>query len=46
MVLDIESFRTEKGGDPQKIKDNQAKRFKDVDIVDKTVEVDQKWRKC
>ena len=46
MVLDIELFRSEKGGDPQKIRDNQAKRFKDVGLVDKIVEADQKWRKC
>ena len=45
MVLDIELFRTERGGDPQKIRDNQKKRFKDVTIVDKVVEADEKWRK-
>ena len=46
MVLDVEQFRADKGGDPKKIKENQAKRFKDVTLVDKVVEADCTWRKC
>lgn len=46
MVLDIELFRADKGGDPKKIKENQAKRFKDVTVVDQVAEADDKWRKC
>lgn len=46
MVLDIELFRTDKGGDPGKIKENQAKRFNDVTLVDQVVEHDTKWRKA
>ncbi|KAK2184982.1 hypothetical protein NP493_248g00013 [Ridgeia piscesae] len=45
MVLDIELFRADKGGDPQKVRENQAKRFKDVKLVDKVVEADTRWRK-
>ena len=45
MVLDIELFRTEKGGDPEKIKESQRKRFKDVTLVDKVIEHDTAWRK-
>lgn len=45
MVLDIELFRSDKGGDPAKIRENQAKRFKDVTLVDKVVENDTQWRK-
>ena len=45
MVLDIELFRPDKGGDPDKIRENQRKRFKDVSYVDKVVEADTKWRK-
>ena len=45
MVLDIELFRADKGGDPAKIKENQAKRFNDVTLVDQVVEHDTKWRK-
>jgi len=46
MVLDIELFRSDKGKDPEKIKENQAKRFKDVTLVDKVVQHDTEWRKC
>ena len=45
MVLDVDLFRADKGGDPDKIKENQRKRFKDVSYVDKLVEADTKWRK-
>lgn len=45
MVLDIELFRSDKGGDPGKIRENQAKRFKDVKLVDKVVDHDTEWRK-
>lgn len=45
MVLDIELFRSDKGGDPDKIRENQAKRFKDVTLVDKVIEFDTQWRK-
>jgi len=30
MVLDIDAFRAEKGGNPDKVRENQRKRFKDV----------------
>ena len=46
MVLDIELFRAEKGGDPEKIRENQRKRFKDESVVDQVIEADEKWRKC
>jgi len=45
MVLDLELFRADKGGDPDKIRENQRKRFKDVSYVDNVVEADTKWRK-
>ncbi|KAL4226009.1 Serine--tRNA ligase [Mactra antiquata] len=46
MVLDIELFRADKGGDPEKIRQNQAKRYKDVKLVDQVVDHDTNWRKC
>lgn len=46
MVLDIELFREEKGGDPQKIRQLQEKRFKSVKLVDDVVENDALWRQC
>ena len=46
MVLDIDLFRADKGGDPEKIRENQSKRYKDTTLVDQVVEADTKWRKC
>lgn len=44
MVLDLDLFRTEKGGDVDKIRKNQEKRFKNVALVDTVVDCDTKWR--
>merc|ERR1712013_457413 len=46
MVLDIDQFRVEKGGNPEKIKENQKKRFCDEGMVDKIVEYDNLWRQA
>lgn len=46
MVLDIDLFREYKGGDPKKVRENQAKRYKDVSLVDRVVDADNQWRKC
>lgn len=46
MVLDLDLFRTDKGGDPEIIRETQRKRFKDVRLVDKLVAADTEWRKC
>lgn len=46
MVLDIDEFRPEKGGNPDKIRENQKKRFCDVSMVDKIVLADENWRKA
>ncbi|GAB64801.1 seryl-tRNA synthetase [Plasmodium cynomolgi strain B] len=46
MVLDINLFRKEKGGNPDKIKESERKRFHDETNVDKVIEYDEKWRKC
>ena len=45
MVLDIDEFRPEKGGDPQKIRENQKRRFAKVEMVDEIVQADELWRK-
>lgn len=44
MVLDIELFRSEKGNDPQVVRDSQKKRYKSVEVVDKVIELDTQWR--
>merc|ERR1711990_1083823 len=46
MVLDIDRFRPEKGGNPQEVKENQRKRYSDESIVDKIVAADENWRKA
>ena len=46
MVLDLDLFRPDKGGDLEAIKENQKKRFKDVGMIDKVTDLDAKWRKC
>lgn len=45
MVLDLLLFRADQGGDPDKIRELQKKRFKDVAHVEKVIEADTKWRK-
>lgn len=46
MVLDLILFRADQGGDPDKIRELQKKRFKDVSHVEKVIETDTRWRKC
>ena len=44
MVLDIDQFRPEKGGNPEKIRENQKNRFCDVASVDRIIDLDNQWR--
>lgn len=44
MVLDLELFREDKGLNPAKVRENQAKRFKDVNLVDTVISADKTWR--
>ncbi|XP_032676131.1 serine--tRNA ligase, cytoplasmic isoform X1 [Odontomachus brunneus] len=44
MVLDLDLFRKDKGFEPEKIRDNQKRRFKDVYLVDTVIEKDKHWR--
>lgn len=46
MVLDLDMFRDDKGGNLAKMRENQQKRFKDVKIIDDLVMEDAEWRKC
>lgn len=43
-MLDINLFRTEKGGNPDLVRESQRRRFKDVAVVDKVIELDAEWR--
>jgi hypothetical protein len=38
MVLDLDAFRDDKGGDLNKIRVNQGKRFKDLNLVETVFE--------
>lgn len=44
MVLDLDLFRADKGGNPDKIRENQTKRFKDVGLVEEVINQDSLWR--
>lgn len=44
MVLDIDLFRADKGHEPQKLLENQRKRFKDVALVENVMRKDAAWR--
>lgn len=37
-------MKIEKGGDPERIRESQRRRYADVTLVDKVVEFDKKWR--
>lgn len=45
MTLDIDLFRPEKGGNPDKIRENAKRRYDDPTAVDKVVASDEAWRK-
>lgn len=45
MVLDLDLFRPDKGGDPERVKANVRKRFDKEESVDKVMELDGQWRK-
>ena len=46
MVLDLDLFRPDKGGDPDRVKASVKNRFDDVAQVDLVIELDSSWRKC
>ncbi|OTF75518.1 serine-tRNA ligase, cytoplasmic-like protein [Euroglyphus maynei] len=46
MVLDIDLFREEKGGDPEKIRTIVRNRFADVGAVDNVILLDKQWRQA
>ena len=45
MVLSIDLFREEKGGNPELVRESEKKRYRDGTAVDKVVEQDKLWRK-
>lgn len=45
MPLDINLFREDRGGDPEKIRESQRRRFKPPEAVDEIITHDNAWRK-
>lgn len=45
MVLDLDLFRPDKGGDPERVRANVRKRFDNEESVDKVMTLDGQWRK-
>lgn len=41
MPIDINLLRPERGGDPEKVKESQRRRYADVTIVDKVMDLDK-----
>jgi seryl-tRNA synthetase len=44
MPLDINLFRTDRGGDPEKVRESQRRRFASVELVDEIIAKDNEWR--
>lgn len=45
MPIDINLLRAEKGGDPEKVRQSQRDRFKNVEVIDEVIDLDEQWRK-
>ncbi|MEE6493043.1 hypothetical protein FKM82_016708 [Ascaphus truei] len=46
MVLDLDLFREDKGGNPELVRETQRKRFKDPGLVEALLTADTAWRRC
>lgn len=46
MPIDINALRKDRGGDPEKFREYQKKRFSNVDMVDTVIELDEQWKKA
>ena len=44
-MLDIVLFRVDQGGNPDLVRESQRRRYADVGLVDKVIEIDSEWRK-
>lgn len=45
-MLDINLFRKEKGGDPDKVRESQRRRYDRVEAVDEVIAADDEWRRA
>merc|ERR1719265_853807 len=46
MTIDINLLRKDKGGDPEKVRDSEKRRFRDGKIIDVVIAKDQEWIKA
>lgn len=44
-MLDINTLRVDKGGDPESVRESQRRRFANVDLVDEVIVMDSEWVK-
>ncbi|XP_024533912.1 serine--tRNA ligase [Selaginella moellendorffii] len=44
-MLDINLVRQEKGGDPERVRESQRRRYASVELVDEVIQIDKEWRK-
>jgi seryl-tRNA synthetase len=44
-MLDVTLFRVDQGGNPDLVRESQRRRYADVTLVDKVIEIDSEWRK-
>ena len=45
MPIDINLLRVDRGGDPEKVRESQRRRYDSVELVDEIIEMDNRWRK-
>ncbi|CAI9769505.1 unnamed protein product [Fraxinus pennsylvanica] len=43
-MLDINLIREEKGGNPEKVRESQRRRFADPGLIDEVIKLDKEWR--
>lgn len=46
MTIGIDLLRADKGGDPEKVRESEKRRFRDGKIVDEVIDLDKQWVKA
>eukprot|EP00928_Gymnodinium_smaydae_P006298 TRINITY_DN1221_c0_g1_i1.p1 TRINITY_DN1221_c0_g1~~TRINITY_DN1221_c0_g1_i1.p1 ORF type:complete len:479 (-),score=132.55 TRINITY_DN1221_c0_g1_i1:95-1531(-) len=46
MTIGIELLREEKGGDPEKVRESERRRFRGTELVDEVIALDKEWIKA
>jgi seryl-tRNA synthetase len=45
MPIDLNLLRTDRGGDPAKVRKSEVDRYRDTKFIDELIAADEKWRK-